>query len=277
MRLAFLSVFCFLSFVQAETKIADFQKVPLAFENSGTNSFIARSRGRTVQVGAGELRLGGAIIVFSGAKDSRGRASDELPGKVNLIQGNDATKWKMGLATYGRVTYSETYSGIDVVYYGDQQKLEFDFVVKSGADKLSLRPDGSLTIGSKLTLALPIIYQQIDGKQRDIPSRFGRCDAVDGNGAVWATGFAYSADFPTQSKLAGISYAFVFKLNSSGALRFSTYLGGSTDSTSFTPRGQGHGDGGGCGEIFNRGTHTATAGKRTIVVTTGSSPYFRTA
>ena len=184
MRLAFLSVFCFLFVLRAETKIADFQKLPLAFENSGTNSFIARPRGRTVQVDAGKLRLGGATIVFSGAKDSRGWASDELPGKVNLIQGNDATKWKMGLATYGRVTYSETYPGIDVVYYGNQQKLEFDFVVKpgadprkitmnvGGADKLSLQPDGSLTIGSKLMLALPKIYQQIDGKQRDVPGRF---------------------------------------------------------------------------------------------------------
>ena len=58
-----------------------------------------------MRVESGKLRLGGTLILFRGAKPSRGRPSKALPGKVNLIRGNDATKWKMGLATYGRVTF----------------------------------------------------------------------------------------------------------------------------------------------------------------------------
>jgi len=56
--------------------------------------------------------------------------------------------------------------------------------------------------------------------------------AVDGSGAIYATGYTASSDFPTQSPLqssrSGAADAFVTKLSSSGsALSYSTYLGGS--------------------------------------------------
>jgi hypothetical protein len=63
----------------------------------------------------------------------------ELPGKVNYILGNDPRNWQIGLPTWARVTYPDTYPGIDVIYYGSQQQLEFDLVVKLGADPGSIR------------------------------------------------------------------------------------------------------------------------------------------
>jgi len=37
------------------------------------------------------------------------------------------------------VRYENVYPGIDVVYYGNQGQLEYDFVVRPGADPKSIR------------------------------------------------------------------------------------------------------------------------------------------
>ena len=59
---------------------------------------------------------------------------DELPGKSNYFIGNDPKKWRSNIPTYAKVRYKNVYPGIDLVYYGDQGQLEYDFVVAPGAD-----------------------------------------------------------------------------------------------------------------------------------------------
>lgn len=54
---------------------------------------------------------------------------EELPGHTNYLSGNDPAKWQTGLSTYAKVKYQDIYPGIDVVYYGNQRQLEYDFVV----------------------------------------------------------------------------------------------------------------------------------------------------
>ena len=66
---------------------------------------------------------------------------DELPGKSNFFIGNDPKKWRSNVPTYAKVKYEGVYSGIDLVYYGNQQQLEFDFVVAPGADPRCIRFD----------------------------------------------------------------------------------------------------------------------------------------
>ena len=61
-------------------------------------------------------------------------ALDELPGKSNYFIGNDPKKWRTDVPTYGKVKYAGVYPGIDLVYYGNQRQLEYDFVVAPGAD-----------------------------------------------------------------------------------------------------------------------------------------------
>src|SRR2546430_5784455 len=61
-------------------------------------------------------------------------ALDELPGKTNYFVGNDPKKWRTDVPTYGKVKYEAVYPGIDLVYYGNQRQLEYDFVVAPGAD-----------------------------------------------------------------------------------------------------------------------------------------------
>ena len=59
---------------------------------------------------------------------------DPLPGKVHYFLGNDRSQWRTNVPTYARVQYRGVYPGVDLVYYGNQGRLEHDFVVAPGAD-----------------------------------------------------------------------------------------------------------------------------------------------
>lgn len=101
-----------------------------------------------------------------------------LPGKINYFIGNDRTKWQTNVATYGRVRYRNVYPGIDLVYYGNQRQLEYDFAVSPGADARKIRfqivgadsvrvdADGNLvlsTAAGELQFQKPQIYQESNG------------------------------------------------------------------------------------------------------------------
>src|SRR4051812_12872581 len=59
---------------------------------------------------------------------------DELPAKSNYFIGNDPHKWRTNIPAYSRVHYADVYPGVDLVYYGNQRQLEYDFVVAPGGD-----------------------------------------------------------------------------------------------------------------------------------------------
>src|SRR5688572_584334 len=58
----------------------------------------------------------------------------ELAGKANYFIGKDPSKWRTGVPTYAQVQYADIYRGIDLVYHGAQRQLEYDFIVRPGAD-----------------------------------------------------------------------------------------------------------------------------------------------
>ncbi|MGH9510407.1 MAG: SBBP repeat-containing protein, partial [Terriglobales bacterium] len=112
---------------------------------------------------------------------------DELPGKSNYFIGNDPNKWRTNVPNYARVRYREVYSGVDLVYYGNQRQLEYDFIVApgadpkaitldfQGADKLSVDAQGDLmlrTQGGELRLQQPLVYQEENGQKRAIPGHY---------------------------------------------------------------------------------------------------------
>jgi len=66
---------------------------------------------------------------------------NELPGKSNYFTGNDPKKWRTNVPSYAKVRYDEVYPGIDLVYYGNQRQLEYDFVVAPGADPKAIAFD----------------------------------------------------------------------------------------------------------------------------------------
>lgn len=100
--------------------------------------------------------------------------------KVNYFIGNNPKEWIKDIPTFGKIRYQELYDGIDVVFYGNQSQLEYDIVVKPGAElskvafeyegieELSTNEDNDLIALLKsrdfLIFKKPIIYQEIEGK-----------------------------------------------------------------------------------------------------------------
>ena len=113
---------------------------------------------------------------------------EPLPGKVNYLIGNDPAKWHRDVPTFGRVRYHSVYPGIDLVFYGTPDKLEYDLIAVPGADTskikfavegratTTLRPSGDLMIATaagSLVMRQPRVYQQsADGSQTPVEGKF---------------------------------------------------------------------------------------------------------
>ena len=112
-----------------------------------------------------------------GAKRGAGaRGLEELAGQSNYFIGNDPRKWRRNVRTFGKVEYSEVYPGVDLVYYGNQGKLEYDFVVARGADPSAI----TLDVGAGLVPApVPSRPGPVRGRPRGSPLR------IDGGGDLW--------------------------------------------------------------------------------------------
>ncbi len=54
----------------------------------------------------------------------------QLPGISNYFIGKDPTYWHKNIPQYSKVAVRALYPGVDMVYYGNQGKLEYDFVVQ---------------------------------------------------------------------------------------------------------------------------------------------------
>ncbi len=114
---------------------------------------------------------------------------EELPGKSNYFIGNDPTKWRTNVSNYARVKLEKVYPGVDMIYYGNQQQLEYDFVVSpradasvirlsfEGMDALRVEESGDLVLSAKggdLRQHKPIVYQKINGIRHEIPASYVR-------------------------------------------------------------------------------------------------------
>ncbi|MGC2225949.1 MAG: SBBP repeat-containing protein [Candidatus Sulfotelmatobacter sp.] len=113
--------------------------------------------------------------------------ADPLPGKSNYMIGNDPQKWQSGIPQFGGVHYAGVYPGIDLVFYGNQGHLEYDFRVAPGANasqaelefdgtnKLKLS-GGDLILTSKndggLRLRAPQVYQRDGDRHVPVTGRF---------------------------------------------------------------------------------------------------------
>jgi hypothetical protein len=83
---------------------------------------------------------------------------DELPGKSNYFIGNDPTNWRTNVPNYTKVKYANVYSGVDLVYYGNQGQLEYDFVLQPGADphRIALDVGAGLALPERAPQAAPL-------------------------------------------------------------------------------------------------------------------------
>jgi len=172
-------------------------KLPLSFEaNQGqTNSqvkFLSRGNGYTLFSAPDQsvLVLDKTVLrmKIDGANPNAAATGvNELPGKTNYVIGNDPAKWRSKVPSFARVRYTDIYDGIDVVYYGNQRELEYDFVVApganprvialdfQGAEQLSIDSGGDLVIqtgGGEIRQHKPVVYQEIDGVKRPVAGEY---------------------------------------------------------------------------------------------------------
>jgi hypothetical protein len=121
----------------------------------------------------------------------------ELPGYVNYLSGEKA-QTHTGIPTYAAARATGVYPGIDLVYYGTERQLEYDFVVSPQSDPgmihLSiagahpvLQANGELRLqlasrqrDNDILFRKPVLYQQIDGKQQPVDGSF----TIAANGEV---------------------------------------------------------------------------------------------
>jgi hypothetical protein len=171
--------------------------------------------------------------------------------KINYLTGADESAWRLNVPVYEQVRVQSVYPGIDLVYYGNQQQLEYDFKVGAGvdpqqilirfegADALSTNEVGELVVelgGEKMIQHRPIIYQEIGEQRKAVSGGY----VIAGKDCV---GFrvgphrqdqpliidpvlAYSSYFGGTSGDIGLS----IKLDATGAV----YVGGETLSRQFS-------------------------------------------
>lgn len=124
----------------------------------------------------------------SGAhRDPQIMGVDELPGKTNYFISQDPKKWVTDVPTYAKILYHDIYAGVDLIYYGNQRQLEYDFrvaphvdpsVIKlkfEGASKLEVNREGDLVLhvaGEELRQLKPIIYQEMDGVRQMVAGSY---------------------------------------------------------------------------------------------------------
>lgn len=121
------------------------QSSPLRFEpaaDSGT--FTARGlRYQFTFSGAGAVLHAGDDTVrlkFEGASRlARVEGTGKLRSTSNVLRGNDPANWRTSIPNYGRLEVRNLYRGVNVVYYGNGRELEYDVVVKPGADPRNVR------------------------------------------------------------------------------------------------------------------------------------------
>lgn len=113
--------------------------------------------------------------------------AERLPTRVNYFIGSDPKNWHTDVPAYARVKYAEIYPGVDLVFYGNQRRLEYDFVVAPGADpkaiqlkiegarQMRIDSHGNLVLrvaGGEVVFQKPLVYQRLDGEKREIAGKY---------------------------------------------------------------------------------------------------------
>jgi hypothetical protein len=113
---------------------------------------------------------------------------DALQARTSYFLGSKKENWRTGVANYARVRYRAVYPGVDLLYYGSGSELEYDFMVRPGADpkrirlqfegidRMQITPEGNLrveTAGAMMVQRAPVVYQDRPGaSRREIHGKF---------------------------------------------------------------------------------------------------------
>ncbi len=193
-----------------EAVLRTYAHMPLCFEENrgqtdATVDFLGRGDGYNLfltpqeavfcftsphQTGRAEGRQATLRLRLSGGNTNAPvRGSGRLPTKTSYFHGNIRSDWRHAISSFQSVRYAGVYPGIDLVYYGNRRRLEYDFVVGAHADPRPIRLDflgarriridqsGNLVVGmddGNVLWKRPKIYQKVDGRRIAIKGNYVR-------------------------------------------------------------------------------------------------------
>jgi hypothetical protein len=170
----------FLTATEAVLTLTRVEKVKLR-EKLSVESVLGDSRDAKTEPAVLRMKLLGAKA------DAEVTGHNEQSGKSNYFLGNDPAKWRTNVPHYSRVHYGSVYPGVDLVYYGSQLQLEYDFVISpgsspdkikmafEGANEIVVDTDGALrlkTAAGELRQQKPVIYQTVSGARKEVSGRY---------------------------------------------------------------------------------------------------------
>lgn len=113
---------------------------------------------------------------------------DEQECKSHYFIGNDSSKWLTSISNYGKVIYEKIYPGVDAIFYGNKQHLEYDLCVTpggnpqdirfciEGAENIAIDSVGHLSVylanREIVQIQKPMVYQWIDGEKKWVDAQF---------------------------------------------------------------------------------------------------------
>ncbi len=112
---------------------------------------------------------------------------EKCSGHSNYFIGDDSRNWHTEVANFAKVRYGTVYPGVDLLYYGNQERLEFDFEIAPHADSrailMNFEGAGSVQVNAagelllktgsgQLALHQPEIYQVTKGRRNPIAGRY---------------------------------------------------------------------------------------------------------
>ena len=185
-------------------------------------SYLLLDRELVFQFQSGEFSRGSELPGATGGMSALsmrlvdGRPRPEIGGlkrlrsKSHYLRGTDPRQWHIDVPTFSKVRYQQVYPGIDLIFYGNGRRLEFDFLLDSGADpgairlhfagsggipvrpRLSLDEQGNLVLPGDLRLMRPLAFQEVGGVRREVRVQY----ELGGNGEVGFRLGRYDLDRP---------------------------------------------------------------------------------
>jgi len=212
-------------------------RLPLRFEaNQGQWDSQVRYRARS-----GGFRLSltqsGPVVDFAGAGAPRLEMALAGSNPAPVMEGLDPMAartdyfigpragWQTGVANYARVRYRAVYPGVDVVYYGRQNRLEYDFVLAPGADPGAIRMQFRGAEGLRITAAGDLAVQTAAGELiQQCPAIYQEDPSTAGRRAVHGR-YVLLAGNAVGVRVAGYDRKRTLVIDP--VIVYSTYMGGS--------------------------------------------------
>jgi len=193
----FLRVAAVLSLVAVNCLAANSNPtLPLAFEDRG-GTWVCRGSDYSLRIApSGEqLNLGSSVValrMIHGNRNPLITGTGKLIGKANYFRATDLSQ---SFTLYSSVRVHEIYPGVDVIFRGEQEHLEYDFEISGGrdpgvislafegADSVQVDQRGDLMLragGKEIRQPKPVAWQMTNGRKEFVTVSY----RIDASGRV---------------------------------------------------------------------------------------------